>query len=316
MIRAGRAAAPQAAKPIRNWIAPEDIKNLLAARRPRGRDRDPAHARPEARAAPESRPQRLRGEASGRSPTSASPTGSWHAHGRRAVATTRRVGRLPVPERARATSQRSSGGCRTEAGPSRAPLRRGRLERRDARGDRGADRRACRSDDSGSSSRRVRARATRSGPASPRRGTTCSMILDGDLSVRPEDLPKFYRACAEGRGDLVNGTRLVYDVEPGAMRFLNMVGNKLFRWLFKGITGTARHRHAVRHEGAPAAGLRADRRRPLVLRRVRSLRRLRPAPRRSATEPEDRRHARSATSRGRTERRTSAAGVTAGSSSG
>ena len=62
-------------------------------------------------------------------------------------------------------------------------------------------------------------------------------ILDGDLSVRPEDLPKFARACAERRGDLVNGTRLVYDVEPGAMRFLNMVGNKLFRWLFKGITG-------------------------------------------------------------------------------
>jgi SAM-dependent methyltransferase len=62
-------------------------------------------------------------------------------------------------------------------------------------------------------------------------------ILDGDLSVRPEDLPKFFRACAEGRGDLVNGTRLVYDIEPGAMRFLNLFGNKIFRWLFKAITG-------------------------------------------------------------------------------
>jgi SAM-dependent methyltransferase len=62
-------------------------------------------------------------------------------------------------------------------------------------------------------------------------------ILDGDLSVRPEDLPKFFRACAEGRGDLVNGTRLVYDIEPGAMRFLNLLGNKIFRWLFKAITG-------------------------------------------------------------------------------
>jgi len=62
-------------------------------------------------------------------------------------------------------------------------------------------------------------------------------ILDGDLSVRPEDFPKFYRACAQRRGDLVNGTRLVYDIEPGAMRFLNVVGNKIFRWLFKGITG-------------------------------------------------------------------------------
>jgi SAM-dependent methyltransferase len=63
------------------------------------------------------------------------------------------------------------------------------------------------------------------------------VILDGDLSVRPEDLPKFYRACAEGRGDLVNGSRLVYDVEPGAMRFLNMVGNRLFSTMLKGIMG-------------------------------------------------------------------------------
>jgi SAM-dependent methyltransferase len=62
-------------------------------------------------------------------------------------------------------------------------------------------------------------------------------ILDGDLSVRPEDLPKFFHACATGRGDLVNGTRLVYDIEPGAMRFLNLLGNKIFRWLIKGITG-------------------------------------------------------------------------------
>ena len=62
-------------------------------------------------------------------------------------------------------------------------------------------------------------------------------ILDGDLSVRPEDLPKFQRACEDGRGDLVNGTRLVYDIEPGAMRFLNLLGNKIFRFLIKGITG-------------------------------------------------------------------------------
>lgn len=77
--------------------------------------------------------------------------------------------------------------------------------------------------------------AVRAGFAAASHGTLA--ILDGDLSVRPEDLPKFVRACAERRGDLVNGTRLVYDMEPGAMRFLNMLGNKLFRWLFKAITG-------------------------------------------------------------------------------
>jgi SAM-dependent methyltransferase len=63
------------------------------------------------------------------------------------------------------------------------------------------------------------------------------MILDGDLSVLPEDLPKFYRARVEGRTELVNGSRLVYDVEPGAMRFLNMVGNRVFSRLFKAVTG-------------------------------------------------------------------------------
>jgi SAM-dependent methyltransferase len=63
------------------------------------------------------------------------------------------------------------------------------------------------------------------------------MILDGDLSVRPEDLPKFYRAVADGRGELINGSRLVYDVEPGAMRFLNMLGNKTFSRLFRAATG-------------------------------------------------------------------------------
>ena len=63
------------------------------------------------------------------------------------------------------------------------------------------------------------------------------MILDGDLSVRPEELPKFYRALVEGRGELVNGSRLVYDVEPGAMRFLNMLGNKIFSLFFNAVTG-------------------------------------------------------------------------------
>ena len=63
------------------------------------------------------------------------------------------------------------------------------------------------------------------------------MILDGDLSVRPEDLPKFHRGLVDGRAELVNGSRLVYDMEPGSMRFLNMLGNRLFARLLKGIVG-------------------------------------------------------------------------------
>jgi SAM-dependent methyltransferase len=63
------------------------------------------------------------------------------------------------------------------------------------------------------------------------------VILDGDLTVPPEDLPKFYRALVEGRGELINGSRLVYDMEPGAMQFFNLVGNKTFSRLFRAIAG-------------------------------------------------------------------------------
>lgn len=54
------------------------------------------------------------------------------------------------------------------------------------------------------------------------------MILDSDLTVPPEDLPKFYRALVTGKGDFINGVRLVYPMEGQAMRFLNLLGNKFF----------------------------------------------------------------------------------------
>ena len=53
-------------------------------------------------------------------------------------------------------------------------------------------------------------------------------ILDADLTVPPEDLPKFYAALAEGKAEFVNGSRLVYPMEGQAMRFLNSLGNKFF----------------------------------------------------------------------------------------
>jgi SAM-dependent methyltransferase len=61
------------------------------------------------------------------------------------------------------------------------------------------------------------------------------MILDADLTVAPEDLPKFYRAVAEGHADFANGSRLVYDLEEGAMQFLNVVGNKFFSAVFSAL---------------------------------------------------------------------------------
>lgn len=58
------------------------------------------------------------------------------------------------------------------------------------------------------------------------------MILDADLTVSPEDLPKFYQAIAEGSGEFINGTRLVYPMEKGAMRFLNYWANRTFALIF------------------------------------------------------------------------------------
>jgi SAM-dependent methyltransferase len=54
------------------------------------------------------------------------------------------------------------------------------------------------------------------------------MILDADLTVPPEDLPRFFNALVGGKGDFVNGVRLVYPMQNRSMRFFNMVGNKVF----------------------------------------------------------------------------------------
>ena len=58
------------------------------------------------------------------------------------------------------------------------------------------------------------------------------MILDADLTVMPEELPMFLRALASRQGDFVNGSRLIYPVQHHAMKFANMIGNKLFGFLF------------------------------------------------------------------------------------
>lgn len=58
------------------------------------------------------------------------------------------------------------------------------------------------------------------------------VILDADLTVMPEVLKEFVDALAEGKGEFINGSRLVYPMECGAMRGLNVWGNKLFAHLF------------------------------------------------------------------------------------
>lgn len=58
------------------------------------------------------------------------------------------------------------------------------------------------------------------------------MILDADLTMPPEQLPKFFEALRSGKGEFINGSRLVYPMDEGAMRFLNLIANKTFSYLF------------------------------------------------------------------------------------
>ena len=63
------------------------------------------------------------------------------------------------------------------------------------------------------------------------------MILDADITVPPEDLPRFYSLMADGSAEFVNGVRLVYPMEGNAMRFANLIGNKFFSWAFSWLLG-------------------------------------------------------------------------------
>ncbi len=58
------------------------------------------------------------------------------------------------------------------------------------------------------------------------------MILDADLTVRPEDLPRLAQAMADGRGEFVNGCRLVYPRSWEAMPPLNTAANRFFAAAF------------------------------------------------------------------------------------
>jgi hypothetical protein len=63
------------------------------------------------------------------------------------------------------------------------------------------------------------------------------MILDADLTVPPENLPEFYEAIVSGKGEYINGSRLVYPMEKEAMRFFNILGNKFFALAFSFVLG-------------------------------------------------------------------------------
>jgi len=63
------------------------------------------------------------------------------------------------------------------------------------------------------------------------------MILDADLTVPPEDLPRFVEVLEEGKAQFVNGSRLVYPLEEESMRVVNLWGNKAFSLAFTWLLG-------------------------------------------------------------------------------
>ncbi len=97
------------------------------------------------------------------------------------------------------------------------------------------------------------------------------MILDADLTVRPEDLPRFVQAMADGRGEFVNGCRLVYPRSAAAMPPHNTAANRFFAAVFSWLL-----RQRLKKE------------RSQLFRRFRSLRRLRSFIRRQQAQPQDR----------------------------
>ena len=63
------------------------------------------------------------------------------------------------------------------------------------------------------------------------------MILDADLTVPAENLPRFYNVVASGHADFANGTRLVYGMDDRAMQFLNLLANHFFAHAFSFVLG-------------------------------------------------------------------------------
>jgi ubiquinone/menaquinone biosynthesis C-methylase UbiE len=64
------------------------------------------------------------------------------------------------------------------------------------------------------------------------------MILDADLTMPPEALPKYHAVIETGKAEFVNGTRLIYPMEREAMRPLNLIANRFFAYLFSYLVNT------------------------------------------------------------------------------
>lgn len=63
------------------------------------------------------------------------------------------------------------------------------------------------------------------------------IILDADLTVQPEELVNFVNTIVSGKGEFINGSRLVYPYAQAAMPWLNTLANKFFALVFSFLLG-------------------------------------------------------------------------------
>jgi SAM-dependent methyltransferase len=64
------------------------------------------------------------------------------------------------------------------------------------------------------------------------------IILDSDLTVKPEDLVYFFEAIASGQCEFANGCRLIYPLSDITMPWLNRMANRFFAWLLSYLLNT------------------------------------------------------------------------------
>ena len=62
------------------------------------------------------------------------------------------------------------------------------------------------------------------------------IILDADMTSPPEEIPLMATPIFKGKADFVNGSRLIYPMEKGAMKLLHIPGNRMFALLVSLIT--------------------------------------------------------------------------------
>ena len=53
--------------------------------------------------------------------------------------------------------------------------------------------------------------------------STIVMILDADMTVPPEVLPKFYKLYCEGKAEFINGSRMIYPLEKDYRKGMHLV---------------------------------------------------------------------------------------------